>query len=359
MCGIFRHGWFMNKLLMIDDSDVNLAIYRGALYSIPDTEVSMETSPRVALARAVLESFDVIILDFHMPEMDGFEFLDEFRRIGHARDAIVVMITSETDVAIRRKALEMGVTDFLNKPIDRTELQARIRNLLNLASAQRQLASRAVQLRHEVDLATETIRKREVETIMRLTRAAEFRDAGTGLHVLRVGEMAAALARTMGLPPAECELILLAAPMHDVGKVATPDEILLKPGKLTAEEFTTMKGHAQAGFEILRGSESPMLQLAAEIAISHHERFDGSGYPNGLAGSKIPLSGRLVSIVDVFDALTSVRPYKPAWTIEASLEEIRRGNGTHFDPEIHELFFRALEEILEIKRRFQDNVAVA
>jgi putative nucleotidyltransferase with HDIG domain len=349
----------MNKLLMIDDSDVNLAIYRGALYSLPDTEVSMEMSPRVALGRAVLETFDVIIVDFHMPEMDGLEFISEFRRIEGSKETIVVMITSETDVAIRRKALEMGVTDFLNKPVDRSELQARIRNLLSLASAQRQLASRAVQLRHEVDLATETIRKREVETIMRLTRAAEFRDAGTGMHVVRVGEMAAALARSMGLPSAECEMILLAAPMHDVGKVATPDEILLKPGKLTVAEFEVMKQHAQAGYEILRESESPMLQLAAEIAISHHERFDGKGYPNHLAGHDIPLSGRLVSIVDVFDALTSVRPYKPAWTSDAAIAEIRKGNGTQFDPEIHELFFGALDEILDIRRRFQDNVAVA
>ncbi len=347
----------MNKLLMIDDSDVNLAIYRGALFGLDDTDVSMETSPRAALARCVLEAFDVIILDFHMPEMDGFEFLDEFRRIEHKTEPIFVMITSETDVAVRRKALEMGVTDFLNKPIDRTELQARIRNLLALASAQRQLANRALQLHAEVDAATLTIRKRELETVMRLTKAAEFRDENTGLHVVRVGEMAAVLARSLGMPPEEVEMLLLAAAMHDVGKVATPDNILLKPGKLTADEMAIMKQHSTAGYEILKESESPMLQLAAEIALSHHERWDGTGYPRGIAGTDIPLSGRLVSIVDVFDALTSVRPYKPAWPIDDALDEISRGIGKHFDPEIHALFFESIDEIVEIKRRFADSAS--
>lgn len=349
----------MNKLLMIDDSDVNLAIYRGALHDLPGTEVSMETSPRVALARAVLERFDVVILDFHMPEMDGFEFYQDFRRIPRARDTIVVMITAETDVAVRRQALDLGVTDFLNKPVDRVELQARIRNLLNLASAQRELSDRAIQLRAEVDRATATIRRREIETIMRLTRAAEFRDANTGMHVIRVGEMCAALARAMGLPDAECEMLLLAAPMHDVGKVATPDDILLKPGKLTADEWTVMKEHTSVGYQILSESESPMLQLAAEIAISHHERFDGKGYPRGIKGHDIPFSGRLCSIVDIFDALTSVRPYKAAWTNEEALEEIQQGIGTFFDPDIHALFFENVDEILDIKKRFHDNLSAA
>lgn len=349
----------MNKLLMIDDSDVNLAIYRGALHALSDTDVSMETSPRVALSRAVLETFDLIILDFHMPEMDGFEFLEEFRRIGRARETIVVMITAETDVAIRRKALALGVTDFLNKPVDRAELQARIRNLMNLAEAQRELSDRALQLRAEVDRATATIRQREIETIVRLTRAAEFRDANTGLHVIRVGEMCAALARAMGLPAEECDMLLLAAPMHDVGKVATPDDILLKPGKLTVAEWEVMKQHTTAGYEILRESDSPMLQLAAEIAISHHERFDGKGYPNGIRGNDIPFSGRLCSIVDVFDALTSVRPYKAAWPTEEALEEIRKANGTQFDPDVHALFFENIDQMLDIKRRFNDSLTAA
>jgi putative two-component system response regulator len=197
---------------------------------------------------------------------------------------------------------------------------------------------------------------REIETIVRLTRAAEFRDEVTGQHVVRVGHMCAALARTIGLPHGECEMLLLAAPMHDIGKVATPDGILLKPGPLTAAEFEIMKGHTIAGYEILKGSESPMLQCAAEIALTHHERFDGKGYPRGLGGSDIPLSGRLCSIVDVFDALTSKRPYKAACSLEKALEAVDAGVGGQFDPDVAGFFHDSMDEILAIKKRFLDPV---
>lgn len=349
----------MNKILMVDDSDVNLAVYRGALHSLLHIELVMETAPKKALERLSRERFDVIILDFHMPEIDGFTFLQHLNDSDIGGGALVVMITAERDHEVRHRALELGAADFLTKPIDRVELQARMRNLLKLVNAQRHLSDRAAQMRDEIERATKTIRDREKDTIMRLTRAAEFRDATTGLHVVRVGEMCAALAETMGLPDDEVELLRLAAPMHDIGKVATPDGILLKPGKLTAQEFETMKEHAVAGYEILRGSDSPMLQLAAEIALSHHERFDGSGYPNGIAGTAIPLSGRLCSIVDVFDALTSERPYKHAWPIEEALREIHKGTGTHFDPDLVAVFFQTEEKVLDINRRYRDGLTAA
>jgi putative two-component system response regulator len=349
----------MNRVLMVDDSDVNLAVYRGALHGLRDIDITMETVPRLALEHLSRERFDVIILDFHMPEIDGLTFLQRIVETDLACGALVVMITAERDHEVRHRALELGAADFLTKPIDRIELQARMKNLLKLVTAQRRLSDRAIQLRYEIEQATKTIRDREMDTIMRLTRAAEFRDSTTGMHVVRVGEMCAALAATMGLPEAEVELLRLAAPMHDVGKVATPDGILLKPGKLTSEEFEIMKAHALAGYEILRGSDSPMLQLAAEIALSHHERFDGSGYPNGIAGTAIPLSGRLCSIVDVFDALTSERPYKRAWPIEEALLEIRKGSGAHFDPDIVAVFFQAKEQVLDINRRYRDGLTAA
>ncbi|HZY99344.1 MAG TPA: HD domain-containing phosphohydrolase, partial [Candidatus Baltobacteraceae bacterium] len=253
---------------------------------------------------------------------------------------------------VRHRALSSGVNDFLTKPIDPVEFKARVNNLLELASRRKKMADHTEWLRSEVERATEAIASREIETILRLTRAAEFRDDITGMHVIRVGHICATLARHIGMPEDECNKYLLAAPMHDIGKVATPDGILLKPGPLTDDEFAVMKLHTIAGYEILKESDSEMLQLAAEIALTHHERFDGAGYPHGLKGSKIPLSGRLCSIADVFDALTSTRPYKEAWTIEAAVENIDAGRGTQFDPELVEEFHHCFDEVVEIKRRF-------
>jgi len=340
------------SVLLIDDSDVNLAIYRGALGGLPELEMESTVSPHAALASLRARPFDVIVVDYHMPQMDGLAFISRVRETGN--DSLIIMVTAESDVAIRHRALEMGAADFLTKPIDRLEFLARIRNLLALSISRRHLADRAAWLREEVDRAMRALREREIETILRLTRAAEFRDSVTGMHVIRVGEMCAALARTIGLPDSECQMLLLAAPMHDIGKVATPDHILLKPGPLTPEEFEIMKEHTIAGHSILKDSESPMLQKAAEIALTHHERWDGTGYPNQLRGTEIPLSGRLCSTVDVFDALTSVRPYKREWTIDDALAELDSKSGTQFDPDVLALFHDSIEAIIEIKRRFSD-----
>jgi putative two-component system response regulator len=341
-------------VLTVDDSDVNLAVYRGILAKIAGVAVVSHTSPTEALAWAEGHSVDVAVVDYHMPELNGLAFIDRFRRIPVAEHALVMMITSDGEREIRHQALESGANDFLTKPIDRIEFNARIRNLLELAKSRRELSDRSKWLDTEIEKATSSIVSREIETIVRLTRAAEFRDDVTGMHVIRVGHMCAALARTIGLPDDECKMLLLAAPMHDIGKVATPDEILLKPGKLTPEEFEIMKQHTVAGYEILKGSESAMLRCAAEIALTHHERFDGLGYPRALRGSAIPLSGRLCSIVDVFDALTSKRPYKEAWSIEKALVAIDADSGTQFDPDVTEIFHKTLDDILAIKKEFAD-----
>jgi putative two-component system response regulator len=232
-----------------------------------------------------------------------------------------------------------------------------MRNLLEVATSRRQLADRSEWLLQEVERATSALVAREIETILRLTRAAEFRDDVTGMHVIRVGHMCSALAKTIGLPNDECKTLLLAAPMHDIGKVATPDYILLKPGALTEQEFEVMKQHTVAGYEILKDSDSEMLRCAAEIALTHHERYDGTGYPRGLKGSAIPLSGKLCSIVDVFDALTSVRPYEQAWTYERSVEAIDTAAGSQFDPDVVDLFHTSYDEIVAVKQRFSDHAA--
>jgi putative two-component system response regulator len=346
------------RILLLDDSDVNLTVYRAALKSLPEVDVVSATNPKVALALLAQEHFDVAVVDYHMPEMDGLSFIREASHNGSS-GILSVMLTGETDVEIRRAALDAGVADFLIKPIDRSEFAARMRNLVALALSRRKLSDRAAQLKDEVDRATVALREQEVETITRLTRAAEFRDSITGFHVIRVGEICAALGRTMGLTTDECRHLMLAAPMHDIGKVATPDHILLKPGRLTPEEFEVMKLHTIAGYTILKDSTSPMLQMAAEIALNHHEKWDGSGYPNGLRRTEIPISARLCSIADVFDALTSVRPYKVAWTIDDAVAEINKLSGTQFDPDIVAIFHTSLQQIIEIKHRLRDETSAA
>lgn len=339
-------------VLAVDDSDLNLAVYRSVLSRIKDVSVAPFTEPQLALDWARENSPDLAIVDYHMPKLDGLEFLERFRQNAHTKETLVVMITADEEREVRHRALSSGVNDFLNKPIDPIEFQARIHNLLELANRRKQMADHAAWLRSEVERATEAIASREIETILRLTRAAEFRDDITGMHVIRVGHICATLARAVGMAEEECKRFLLAAPMHDIGKVATPDGILLKPGPLTPDEFEIMKLHTIAGHEILKDSASAMLQLAAEIALTHHERFDGNGYPRGLKGSEIPLSGKLCSIADVFDALTSARPYKEAWTIEQAVEHIDSARKTQFDPELVDVFHRSFDEIVAIKRRF-------
>jgi response regulator RpfG family c-di-GMP phosphodiesterase len=339
-------------VLAVDDSDLNLTVYKSALSFMKDVTVAPFSDPQLALDWVREHAPDLAIVDYHMPKLDGLEFLQRFRLLPHSAETLVVMITADAERDVRHRALSSGVNDFLTKPIDPVEFQARVRNLLELASSRKKMADRAEWLRSEVERATEAIASREIETILRLTRAAEFRDDVTGMHVIRVGHICAALAGAMGMSEDACKKFLLAAPMHDIGKVATPDGILLKPGPLTPDEFEVMKLHTIAGYEILKDSASEMLQLAAEIALTHHERFDGNGYPRGLKGSAIPLSGRLCSLADVFDALTSTRPYKEAWTIEAAVENVDAGRGTQFDPELVDLFHGCFDEIVAIKKRF-------
>jgi putative two-component system response regulator len=216
------------------------------------------------------------------------------------------------------------------------------------------LANRAEWLAAEVAQATAEIAAREKEAILRLSRAAEYRDPETGSHLLRMSNYTRLIAEQLGLSPDEQELLLEASPMHDIGKVGTPDQILLKPGRLTPEEFEIMKQHATIGYEILRDSVSPLLQCAAKLAMAHHEKFDGSGYPQALAGEAIPLHGRIVAVADVFDALTSERPYKKAWTLEAAVDFLKSNSGSHFDPACVEALLAVWPQVLEIRARYYD-----
>jgi response regulator RpfG family c-di-GMP phosphodiesterase len=266
----------------------------------------------------------------------------------------VLMITANDDKDVRYEASQIGATDFLTKPVDRIEFSARVRNMLALGASRRHLADRAAWLAEEVKKATAAIHEREQELLFRLSRAAEFRDPETGAHIQRMAHYSRLIAVALGLSLDDQELILQAAPMHDVGKIGIPDAILLKPGKLTYEEFELMKGHAALGFELLKGSESVVLQAAASIAISHHEKFDGSGYPYGIVGEAIPLFGRIVAVADVFDALTSERPYKKAWELDRAVALLREGSGQHFDATCVDAFIACWDEVVAVRTRFQD-----
>jgi len=345
----------MPKLLVVDDNAVNLTLFRHLLQKLDGAEVECLADPAEALAWCARTEPDLILLDYMMPVIDGIEFMRRLRQIPERSDTPVVMVTADTESNVRHRALEFGAQDFLTKPVDKVELTARVKNLLALRKSRQQLADRATWLAEEVAKATREIAAREKEAILRLSRAAEYRDPETGSHLLRMSNYTRLIAERLGLPVAEQELLLEASPMHDIGKVGTADHILLKPGRLTPEEFEVMKQHAVIGYQILRDSLSPLLQCAAVLALAHHEKFDGSGYPGGLAGEAIPLYGRIVAVADVFDALTSERPYKKAWALDDAVDFLKSNAGSHFDPACVEAFLAAWPQVLEIRARYQDD----
>jgi putative two-component system response regulator len=303
---------------------------------------------------------DLVIVDYRVgrgDELDGLDFVREYNKARPGGQTPLVMLTAEKDREVRHRALEAGASDFLTKPADPVEFLARIRNLLALRESRKRLETLAESLAEDVRRATKEIADREQETINRLTRAAEFRDSETGLHIVRMGKYAEILGRAIDLDRNDQRLLLLATPMHDIGKVATPDHVLLKQGPLNPDEWEIMKRHAQAGHDILVGSSSKVLQLAALIALRHHERWDGSGYPDRLQGTQIPLAARIAAVSDVFDALISRRPYKRAWTLDEAYTVIKKSSGTHFDPMIVDAFERVWSEFVEVSNRFADSHA--
>jgi response regulator RpfG family c-di-GMP phosphodiesterase len=342
------------QVIIVDDNPVNLKLMESLVKRAGEyTPLTFQDSA-AGLAWCMSNTPDLLIVDYMMPPPDGMEFIRRFRENPLNADIPVLMITADHEKETRYAALETGANDFLTKPIDNAEFRARLRNMLALRRSQKALSDRAAWLAEKVAEATEEILDREREMIMRLSRAAEFRDPETGAHIQRMSSYSHLIARQIGLPHAEQELILRSAPMHDVGKIAIRDEILLKPGRLDPAEFEIMKTHAEKGYELLSGSASSLLDTAALIAWTHHEKFDGSGYPRGLAGEDIPLYGRIVAVADVFDALTTERPYKKAWEIEHAIRFLEEGAGSHFDPMCVAAFIARLEEVLVIRARFQD-----
>jgi putative two-component system response regulator len=333
------HDLLRSRILLVDDEPRNLLLLERSLESAGyhDVHATPDSSRVLPLCAQIRP--DLLLLDLHMPGVDGFQLLREINTgTTSGRYLPVLVLTADATEHTKRRALGAGAHDFLTKPFSITEVLLRIRNLLETRALYLELEHHNQQLNTRVAERTRELEAARLEVLERLCQAVEFRHDVTGRHTRRVGERSAELADRAGLPSTEVDRIRRAAPLHDVGKIAIPDAVLQKPGRLTREEFELMQQHTVFGGRILAGGGSELMELAESIALCHHERWDGSGYPQRLAGDQIPVAARIVSIVDVFDAITSDRGYRDAWPIERAIEEIRLGAGRQFDPELVEAF---------------------
>ncbi|MEX0729082.1 MAG: HD domain-containing phosphohydrolase [Planctomycetaceae bacterium] len=364
------------KILIVDDEALNIDVVRG--YLELDGYQNIETTEHAVHALPLLGTFrpDLVLLDIHMPGLSGLEILRAIRADVTFATTPVVILTASSTNDTKLEALDGGATDLLSKPVHRGELLARIRNVLTAKSYQDRLCRYSEELEIAVRERTADLEASRLEVFHCLARAAEFRDDDTGQHIIRVGRYARIIGEELGLSTTQLELLEPAAQLHDVGKIGITDAILLKPGKLTPEEYQLMqkhcgfgkkivdclpareaelvRRHAELGAKIMDVGQSPILQLAKRIALTHHERWDGTGYPLGLSGKDIPLEGRITAVADVFDALSSKRSYKPAFPLEKCFQILEEGRGTHFDPAVLDAFFRRRNEIVSIQIELAD-----
>ena len=355
------------KILVADDEKINRMVLQDILLT-QGYEIIQAADGVEALERARKDTPDVVLLDLHMPKMNGLEVTKQMKADKQLRHIPLIIVTGLDDMDLRVKALRFGADDFLVKPPHMAELIARVRALVKVKAYHDHMVNYQKELQKEVSKRTHQLKKALVElkkthhqlknsslqTIYSLSRASEYKDEDTAEHIQRISYYAAAVGRRLGLDDNAIEMILYASPMHDIGKIGIPDRILLKPGKLDPQEWAIMKEHTTFGDEILSKGTNGFIKFARVIALTHHEKWDGSGYPKGLKGEKIPIGGRITAVADVFDALTSNRPYKKAFPIDKSLKIMQESSGSHFDPEVVGAFFKAQDEILEIRNRFQD-----
>ncbi|MBF0428196.1 MAG: response regulator [Magnetococcales bacterium] len=335
------------RILIVDDQKLNLIVLKSLLRQHGYSNVVTLDDPRQVEPLWKQQRFDLMLLDLEMPHMSGIMVMQALGRIEIDAYLPILVITANTEETTRLEALAHGAQDFLNKPFNPSEVLSRIRNMLTV----RLLYKR---MEEKINERTRQLHETRLEVIRCLGRAAEYRDNETGQHVIRMGQFSAHLARQMGLPETHCDLILNATPMHDVGKIGIPDRILLKPGRLDPEEFEVIKTHTLIGGNILSGYHEEPLITAHLIALTHHEKWNGTGYPKGLKGEEIPIESRICAVADVFDALTSVRPYKPAWSIEDTIALISRESGSHFDPQVVEALLNGMDVMLSIKKTICD-----
>jgi putative two-component system response regulator len=331
------------RILIVDDQEANIDLLKGMLEHDGFNDVASTTESSRVIGLCAQHPPDLLVLDLHMPDPDGFEVLNQLQPWFQGRWFPVMVVSADVTTEAKQRALSQGARDFLTKPFDMVEVLLRIKNLLEVRFTQLESRKRQLLLEQLVYDRTRDLDDARVEALSRLALAAEYRDDATGEHTQRVGRTSALIARMLGLPDLQVALIRHAAPLHDVGKIGLQDKILLKPARLTTEEYEVMRQHVEIGRSILSGSSSPLLKMAEEIAWTHHERWDGKGYLSGMTGDEIPLSGRIVAVADVFDALTRKRPYKDAWPIEQAEAQIFSESGTHFDPLVVDAF-RALDK---------------
>lgn len=364
MDNLMRSQTATKRILIVDDHK-NVRELLSMILQHHGHETEMAQDGFEALAKVKLD-IDLVLLDLEMPGMDGFDVISAIRQDPEVGDVPICIITGNTGRHEQLRAVELGANDFIGKPVDEAELRIRANSLLQQKEAQDKIRRNEKSLEEKVRLQTDALRKSlteiaeaqrktyeaHVETLNRLALAAEYKDKDTARHIKRVSLICEYLGKTAKLPPREAEVLRLASPLHDVGKIGIPDAILLKPGKLTPEEYEAMKEHTLIGGRILDASCSELLETGKVIALSHHERWDGSGYPNGLKGEDIPLVGRICAIADVFDALATKRPYKEAYSYEKTVEMMREMRGGHFDPKLLDLFMDRLDEIIAIRNPY-------
>ncbi|MGC8115783.1 HD domain-containing phosphohydrolase [Metapseudomonas otitidis] len=320
-------------LLLVDDEPTNLQVLRHILQD--DYRLLFAKDGPKALELAGRERPALVLLDVMMPGMTGHEVCQQLKNDPATREIPVIFVTALADTEDEAKGFEAGAVDYITKPVGPAIVKARVRTHLSL-------------------VRVDELKRTRLEIVQRLGLAAEYKDNETGLHVIRMSHYSRILARALGWSEADCDDLLNAAPMHDVGKIGIPDAVLRKPGKLDADEWAVMRQHVSIGAKIIGEHPSGLLRMAQRIALTHHEKWDGSGYPNGLAGEDIPIEGRIVAIADVFDALTSERPYKQAWPVEEAVAFLREQSGQHFDPDLVELFIQQLPAVLEVKARWAE-----
>ncbi len=332
-------------VLVVDDSPENIDVMTQILKC--DYQVKFAKNGKVAIEMTKLFKPDLILLDIIMQGMNGYEVCEYFKSNPKTKDIPIIFVTSKDDAFDEAKGFELGAVDYITKPVSEVVVKARVKTHIELHNQQAALSE-------QVMIQNQEVLETRLEIIKCLSAAAEYRDEDTGNHVFRMSHYCYEIAKSYGYSERDALILLNASPMHDVGKIGIPDHILLKPGKLNDEEWAMMQKHTIIGEKILGEHKSSLMSTARTIAIQHHERWDGSGYPKGLRETEININARIAAVADVFDALTSERPYKRAWSIEKSVEEIKCNSGAHFDPEIVNVFINTLPKILEIKEEYKN-----
>ena len=342
------------RVFIVDDEPANLKLVQRLFQHHSQLELIAIQDSRQVLPLYKESPPDLILLDLNMPHLSGYDVMNQLRSLKDPMLPPIVILTAQHSSEYLMRSLISGARDFISKPFDHAELLMRVRNLLDAHLAHRLVHEKKAVLEEMVEERTKELRQTQLQMVQRLCMAAEHRDEETGNHILRMSHICKILGLASGMNSEEAELLLHASPMHDIGKIGIPDNILLKPGKLTPEEWKIMQNHTTIGEKLLANDDSPLMSMARDIAYTHHEKWDGSGYPKGIKGTDIPIGGRIAALADVFDALTSERPYKKAWSIDDALGLLKDNRGKHFDPELVDIFMENLPKILEIRDKFSE-----